>query len=192
MNNHKKWLALGAAVVAFALAAAAPTIAFGDDKKDDAPAPGSIADVLRLRDKLPRGTSPTVTEVAMKDGAIEISRQVIQLAPRLEEYIEKTPDGRTEKRVRQVTTQVVQIVKQTVEAKTIKSFVVTKDGKLEALDAAKLPDMLKKPTSVLIGDSTDVDARHLDLIKPGTVYLAIPSHPSAISVPPLPPLPKEP
>src|SRR5260370_6333895 len=154
----------------------APAAADGEKKDDkaDAPSPSSVAGILAVRDKLPRGSAPVVAEVEMKDGMIEVGRQVMRLVPRAEEVAVPTADGRVQKVVRTTTVQVVQIEKQAVEAKTLKAFTVTKDGKLEALDAAKLPDLLKKPTTVLIGDSADLDPRHLALITPGTIYLSIP------------------
>jgi len=157
----------------------APASADGEKKDDkaDAPSPSSVAGILAVRDKLPRGSAPVVAEVEMKDGMIEVGRQVMRLVPRAEEVAVPTADGRVQKVVRTTTVQVVQIEKQAVEAKTLKAFTVTKDGKLEALDAEKLPDRLKKPTTVLLGDSADLDSHHLELIKPGTIYLSIPPQP---------------
>ena len=34
--------------------------------------------------------------------------------------------------------------------------------------------MLKKPLVVLTGDSAEVDRRHLEMVKPGTLYLVLP------------------
>jgi len=67
-----------------------------------------------------------------------------------------------------------------VPVKACKFFVVTKDGKLEALDVEKATARLKKKTVVLTGDTTEVDPRRLELIKPGTLYLIVsPSPPPA-------------
>jgi hypothetical protein len=79
-------------------------------------------------------------------------------------------------------------VKQLVQAKAIKSFVVTKEGKLEALEADKLADAIKKPTPVLLGESAEVDPRYLELIKPGTIYLAVPQQTGVPVTPVLPPM----
>jgi hypothetical protein len=68
----------------------------------------------------------------------------------------------------------IELANETVPAKAINSFVVTKERKLEPLDAARLADLLKKRTPVLIGNSADVDPRHLELMAPGTIYLSIP------------------
>ena len=61
--------------------------------------------------------------------------------------------------------------------KSCKFFTVSKEGKLEALDAAKATALLKKRTAILTGDSATVDPRHLELVKPGTRYLVIPPSP---------------
>ena len=57
---------------------------------------------------------------------------------------------------------------QRVTVKACKFFAVSKEGKLEALDAAKATALLKKRTVLLIGGSAVVDPRHLTLVKPGT------------------------
>ncbi len=181
MKTYQQWALLAAG---FALAGLTPAMAFADDKKDDAPPRGSIAEVLRLRDQLPR-TQVNVSEAVLQDGKIDVSRQTVVQVP-VSTVVEVIgPDGN---KVQMVTTTMVTQARQTkfsVEAKAIKSFSVTKDGKLEPLDADKLADLLKKPAAVLVGETADVDARSLELIKPGTVYLAVPP---ALSQP-LPPMP---
>jgi hypothetical protein len=69
-----------------------------------------------------------------------------------------------------------------MDLKAIKSFVVTKEGKLEKLDTAKLPDMLKKPIPVLVGTRDEGDPKLLELVRPGTIYLSIP--PRLLNPPP--------
>jgi hypothetical protein len=73
---------------------------------------------------------------------------------------------------------VIRTVPCQVSANAIKAFVVTKEGKLEPLAQAKLLDALAKPTRVLTGQA-DVDPRHLELIRAGTIYVVIqePSRP---------------
>lgn len=110
-----------------------------------------------------------LSEVVMKDGAIEITRPKIQLVTYAEEKTVAVQVMKVERR-----REYIELAKETVPAKTINSFVVTKEGKLEPLDAAKLPDLLKKRTPVLIGNSADVDPRHPELMTPGTIYLSIP------------------
>jgi hypothetical protein len=188
MYTNKNWLAL-AAVVGLALVATANAKPFDADKKDDAPAdaPGSIGAILRMRDKLPRGSAPTTSEVVLKDDMLEVTRQVMYQTLVTEEVIMEQ-DGKPVKAIRTVTVPRIELVKQGVAVKAIKSFVVTKEGKLEALDAEKLADAIKKPTRVLLGDSAEVDPRYLELIKPGTIYLAVPQQTGAPVTPVIPPM----
>jgi hypothetical protein len=74
-----------------------------------------------------------------------------------------------------------------VPVKSCKFFAVSKEGKLEALDAARATAALKKRTAVLTGESTEVDQRHLVLIKPGTLYLVVPPPPPQVLPAPAPP-----
>ena len=110
------------------------------------------------------------SEVVMKDGAIEITRPKIQLVSFIETKTVVVQQLMQVERRREY----VELTKEMVPAKTINSFVVTKEGKIEPLDVAKLADLLKKRTPVLIGNSADVDPRHLEQMTPGTIYLSIP------------------
>ena len=200
MNTHNKRLALVAAAVALALPGTAP----GGDNKEHRPAsssPGGLAAVLSRRDKLPRSSPPAVSKAVMRNGAVVLTRQVheyvpvareftvnvVAMVPVTEEYEVKVGDrterrtrtvyrpvNRQEKRVATVTQTALRTVQQTVAVNVVKAFVVTREGKLEALDGGKLSDRLRKPTAVLIGDSAEVDPRHLGLIRPGTLYLSLP------------------
>jgi len=173
---------------------------------------GPISEALRLREMLPRTAPLTVTPAVMaKEGVIVMERRVLVTVPIQREVSVNVPvtrqviekvvqaDGKVVERVRPITEYVTQ--KQTVtewssqaRAETItlmangcKYFVVTKDGKLEAINADKATAMLKKKTAVLTGDSADVDPRTLELVKPGT--LCVISPPAASTAPP--PLPDE-
>jgi hypothetical protein len=168
------------------------------------PVPGSttggpITDALRLRDMLPRTAPLTITPAVLaKDGVIMMERRVMVTVPFAREVtvqvavakqvIEKVtqPDGKVVERVRTVTEYVpekrtvTQMASQT-RAETIslmangcKFYVVTKDGKLEAIDAEKATAMLKKKIAVLTGDSANVDPRTLEMVKPGTLCVIPP------------------
>ena len=205
MNVHKKWLTLVVAtLLCYSFASSGVSTAGGDKKQDAAPTPnpGSLEAALRLREKLPKSHPPTVSDVRYEGGEIVVTRQVIEHVPErmlskaqvteyvAEQYTVKIGD-RLEVRTRAipvvrwverevtVNRAVVRSVKQKVAANSIKAFTVTKDGKLESLDRAKFLGMLTKPITVLVGDA-DVDPRHLELIRPGTIYLVIdePSRPN--------------
>jgi hypothetical protein len=74
-----------------------------------------------------------------------------------------------------------------IAAKSCKFFTVTKESKLESLDAAKAMAMLKTRTAVLTGANAEVDPRNLELIKPGTLYLVAPPSAQIPDAPPPPP-----
>src|SRR6202011_4177902 len=61
------------------------------------------------------------------------------------------------------------------KAESCKFFTVGRNGTLETLAADKAAAQLKKATPVLLGDNADLDPRHLELIKPGTLFLVLPS-----------------
>lgn len=86
----------------------------------------------------------------------------------------KRPDGKAVPVTTMIAIPSIQLVTEKIDLKAIKSFVVTKEGKLEKLDTAKLPDMLKKPTPVLIGTRDEGDPSLLKLVRAGTIYLSIP------------------
>ena len=66
------------------------------------------------------------------------------------------------------------------------SRVVGKEGKLEALDADKAAALLKKSTPALLDGSSAVDPRHLELVKPGTLYITLPAEPHRHEIPATP------
>jgi len=206
MNPSRIWLVL---LAAFSPLTAAPVPA------PPTLPPGPIGEVMRLRSLLPT-TSPLIVLPAIlaREGTIELERDVlgevtvtrIGMVPVAEARevteVVKLPDGQlqTRKRIVNVTTyrqvqfeeKVVRptgkVRKEPVQVKSCRFFVVTRDGKLEALDAAKATVLLKDKTAVLTGNSTEVEPRHLDLIKPGTLYLVLPP-PTAPLPPPPPPAP---
>ena len=178
-----------------------------DDEKGktpEAPALTGIGGILRMPDKLPRSFPPTLSTVVLNLGDITLMLQAIETkteAMRVRDTVDRqvpyvvtvNVNGRIEQRTAyrtvtelverevHVTTARVRLVKQTVPAEKIKAFTVTKAGKLEAISNATLVEMLAKPTPALIGDA-DLDPRHLELIRPGTLFLAIP--PDAYRQPP--------
>jgi hypothetical protein len=81
---------------------------------------------------------------------------------------------------------VPQVYKVRVAVKDCKFFLVTNDGKLEALDAKKAAGMLKKQTPVLTGEKADVDPKTLGVFKPGTIYLVAPLNQIPEATVPLP------
>jgi hypothetical protein len=177
-----------------------------------APAPtsqGPISDALARYALLPNTAAPHVLKVVMADGdTVEVQRPVFQAVERLEKvnrvvYVEEQR-GKTIRRDGQDVkvpytvyvpkTQVVEVRrtvlvpsnevrKETVAAKDCKFFTVTRDGKLEAVEAAKAAGLLKKPAAVLVGTKSEVDPRQPELVKPGTLNLAVP--------PPKPPAPEK-
>src|SRR5262245_28253271 len=83
-------------------------------------------------------------------------------------------DGREEKIQYTVTVPRFTFQKATLAVKDCKFFEVTRDGSLEVVQAKKAVARLKKPTAVLTGEGCDVDPRHLQLVRPGTLYLVLP------------------
>src|SRR5262245_24131883 len=177
MNFSSMGLALWAAAGFALTAAAAPA---------PAPSPvsqGPISDYLRLRGKLPPTEPPHAMRVRVEEGNIEVERRLAVYTQEVRQTVVKR-DGR------EVTVQSTVVVprytveKATVPVKDCKFFQVTRDGKFEAVEASKAAARLKKPTAVLTGECAEVDPRHLELVKPGTLYLVVP--------PPKPPeLPRE-
>ena len=169
MTSFRLGLA-AAAALGFALAAAAAPL----------PGPasqGPISDYLRLRGKLPPTAPPRVTHVQGDDGMLEVEHTTYQYVVKQVEQV-VTRDGKAEKVVATVTELVPVSFKSKTMAKDCKFFQVSKDGKLEAIDYKKAAPLLKKPTAVLTGDSAEVDPRHLEVVKPGTLYLVIPPLPT--------------
>ena len=178
---------------------------------------GPITDALRLRSLLPATAPPLVLPAAMVgEGVIglehhpavfmEIKRIVTRMVPVARQVTENVqlPGGKVVRRTR-VVTQMVPVMQEVSEriqrpgrqaaawhlpVKSCKFFVVSKDGKLEALDTAKATALLKKRTVLLAGGSVNVDPRHLTLVKPGTLYLVFPPPPPP--PPPGSPLEKKP
>jgi hypothetical protein len=178
MKLSSTWLAVAAAAWFALPASAAP-----------APLPGSqgpITDALRLRDLLPKTAPPLAGPAVMTgEGFIELERRNwVQVTKQVEEIVEM--DGKKVATVRIVTETVPQVYKDRVAVKDCKFFLVTNDGKLEALDVKKAAGMLKKQTAVLTGDKADVDPKTLAVVKPGTIYLVAPLNQVLEASPPLP------
>jgi hypothetical protein len=165
MNFSRSWLAALAAAWLGLTAAAAP-----------APAPksqGPISDFLRLRAALPPGVPPTVVEVRGDEEIITIThRQVVFVMAQQKATAER--DGETVEEVRTIMVPQVRLMQTKAAVKDCKVFRVGKEGKLEAVAAGKAPSLWKKPTNVLSGARSEVEPRHLELVKPGTLYLVLP------------------
>ena len=179
MNFSRMGLALGAAAGFALTAASAPAPA------PSPPSQGPISDFLRLRGKLPQTAPPPVIKVHAEEGTLQVERPVAQYTQELRETTVK--QGGIERKV-QYTVMVPRFIsqKETVAVKDCKFFRVTRDGKLETVETRNAAARLKKPTAVLTGEDAKLDPRHLELIKPGTLYLVIPQGRS-----PMPPLPRE-
>jgi hypothetical protein len=147
---------------------------------------GPISDYLRIRGKLPATDPPVPTKLSLNGNTIEVEKVVFQyVAESRERAVQQ--DGKVIKVVETVTIPVARIEKRQVPAKECKFFEVNKEGKLEAVEAKKAAELLKQPKAVLTGESAEVDPRHLELVKPGTLYVALPA-PKAEALPvPLPP-----
>ena len=174
MNFSSMGLALWAATGFALTAAAAPA---------PAPSPvsqGPISDYLRLRGKLPPTEPPHAMRVRAEEGNIEVERRITQYTQEVRQTTVKR-DGREETVQSTVMVPRFTIQKATVAVKDCKFFKVTRDGKLEAVETSKAAAQLKKPMAVLTGECAEVDPRHLELVKPGTLYLVVP--------PPQPPAP---
>jgi len=174
MNRSRMWLALWATTVFALTAVSAP-----------APAPtpvsqGPISDFLRLRGKLPHSPAPHVMRVQGGEETLEVDRRVMAYRQEVRETTVKRGE-REEKVQYTVMVPVATFQKEKVAIKDCKFFTVTRDRKLEAVEVKKAATLLKKAKAVLTGESTEVDPRHLELVKPGTLYLVVP--------PPQPPMP---
>ena len=183
MNVSRMWLASWAAVGLALTAAAAP-----------APAPtpvsqGPISDFLRLRGKLPHTPAPQAMRVRVEDGKIEVERRITQYTQEVRQTTVKL-DGREVTKQYTVVVPRITIEKATVAVKDCKFFRVTRDGKLEAVETSKAAAQLKKPTPVLTGECAEVDPRHLELVKAGTLYLVVPPPRPPVLPPDLPPADK--
>jgi hypothetical protein len=140
------------------------------------PAPrsqGPISDFLRHRAAVPSAAPPRVVKVRGDEETITMThRQVVFVATTQAATVER--DGKTVTELRTVIVPQVQLTEAKVAVKDCKLFRVSKDGKLEAIDPGKAAARWKKPTDVLYGTGADVDPRFLELVKPGTLYLALP------------------
>jgi hypothetical protein len=167
MTTKTSFSAFTAAALALAAAGA---VGAGDKKEErDAPPPASIAAILRLRAKLPAATAPHFMRAEIKGGFIDLPQAEFAVVDR--KVAVKVGD-RIEERVEKAT--VTRHVMVRMDVKAVKAFLVSKEGKLEPLAPGRLHNLLNKSTLVLAGDSADVDPRHLELIRTGTIFLLLP------------------
>jgi hypothetical protein len=177
MKTHILYVGLALAVAVMGSPAQSRLLA--QEPKDKKMIPGMDPAIFHL----------TVAEFT-KDGVLMASHPVIVSVTYGTKVINvERPDGKAEPVTTAFAIPSIQLVTEKIDLKAIKSFVVTKDGKLEKLDTVKLPDMLKKPTPVLVGARDDGDPRLLELVRPGTIYLSIP--PRLLDPPPETPPPLE-
>jgi hypothetical protein len=151
---------------------------------------GPISDVTQMLNALPR-TDPLLVGPAVMagDGMIALPRRTTAVVAVEEVVTKQTPDGKAIQ-VKQVVTQVVpQHSTARVKVDACKFYLVGKDGKLEAIEAAKATAMLKKKTAVLTGESANVDPRNLALVKPGTLCVIF-QPPPETQPPPIPEAPR--
>lgn len=164
--------------------------------KEDPPSP--VEKALRLRGKPPLSAPPTPLAVEFKGGDALITATVVEMVPEtrrvtqniveqvpVTERVAVTVDGkvREEQRVvlRAVTRQVernvtvhravLRLVQTRLDLRAAKAFQLDKEGKLQPLDATRLPNLIGKDGRVMTIESAEVDPRHLELIRPGTVFL---------------------
>jgi hypothetical protein len=161
-----------------------------------APAPspesqGPISDALRLRGKVPSTAAPVGTRVVViNDNILEVDRVRMDYVSEAR-MVPVEKDGKTEQRTEIVTRAVPVSYREQVAMDKCKFFTVTKDAKLESLEGKKAAGLLKKPLAVLTGDKSEVDPRHLEMVKAGTLYVVLPPPgPQVIAPPGLPDLPK--
>jgi hypothetical protein len=182
MNLTRLWLSPVAAAW-LALAAAAAPVPVGAPESQ-----GPVSDALRARDKLPPAEAPQAMKVVLRGEALEVGRRVIEYRTEEREATVEGPGGRVEKVKYAVAIPVTKLIAATVPAKDCKFFTVMKEGKLEAVAPDKAAVLLKQPTAVLTGNSAEVDPRHLETVKPGTLYVVVPSTTAEALPPPPPPL----
>jgi hypothetical protein len=175
MKLCRLWLALPLMAWIAATVLAAP-----------APAPesqGPISDALRLRDKLPKTAPPTSHRVVLRDdNIVEVERVRYNYA--YEVVTRKVQRDGNEIEVAQYVARAIPVVyREQIAVKSCTFYTVTKEGKLEAVETKKAAAQLKKLTLVLTGDSAEVDPRHLEVVKPGTLYVVLPAAATPYSVP---------
>jgi hypothetical protein len=175
------WLTL-AAVAGFVLpGSSAPVPVPGKTSQ------GPISDTLRLLEMLPR-TAPLTPgpAVMVGDGSIQLERRTAQYVTRVVEVVVKTADGK-EMRVQQTVSEAIPIATQVrVKTDACKFYTVNKEGKFEAMDAAKATAMLKQKTAVLTGETADVDPKTLQMVRPGTLCIIF-TTPTPTAPPPIVP-----
>jgi hypothetical protein len=207
MNVFRMWLALALAAWLVPAGHAAPAPALVSQ--------GPITDALRLIGLLPRAAPLHVCPAVLaEEGIIALERRTVisvrvrrnvpVMVPVTRQVVEavRLPGGKVEQRTRQITELITQWrqVEETVAmpggavetvrlaVKTCKFFVVSKEGKLETVDAPRAVALLKKKTAVLTGDSAEVEPRALELIRPGTLCVIVPPPaPPATPAPDRPP-----
>jgi hypothetical protein len=149
------------------LATAAPIPPRGPESE------GPISDFLRLRSQLPQTPPPRIVQVGGDREVFEVHRTILRYVPetRVTTVVE---DGKMRNVTTTVSIPVQTTILQRVALKDCKYFAVARGGKLDAVEAGKAMRMLRKPTSVLVSDSPEVDPRYLELVEGGTLYLVLP------------------
>jgi hypothetical protein len=125
----------------------------------------------------------------MQQGVVEMQIHFTVNVMREEIETITRPDG-TIVQQKRIVQEAVPLSAQAAErADKCKFFLVTKDAKLEALDADKAAGMLKEKTAILTGESAELDDKALELVKPGTLYIVAPPRLNAPVMPlgPAPP-----
>jgi hypothetical protein len=162
-------MGLGVVTVWLALTAAAAPV---PDRLPESQGP--ITDFLRQRDRFPSTAAPRVLRLQGDDGtAFEIERMATRSIATTR-MVEVDQAGRKVAVATTVYVPVFESYKQKVAVKDCTIFTVTTGGKLEATELKKLLPRLRKPVAVLIGESAEVDPRHLELVESGTLYMVLP------------------
>jgi hypothetical protein len=113
-------------------------------------------------------------------GERTVDKETITVTHRLVHFVPQTQKativrgGETVEEVRTIMVPQTSLREAKVAVKECKLFQVSKEGKLDAVEADKAAALWKKPTHVLSGSRADVDPRLLELVKPGTLYLVLP------------------
>ena len=144
---------------------------------------GPISAALRLRGVLPTTAPLTASSAVIIADKVLLQKIRYEMVTEMRIVKEpvQTPQGKVEvTRHVAVTIPRAVTVEMGLTVKSCKFFVVNKEGKLEALDPAKATESLKKKTAILTGDSSNVDPRTLELVKPGTIcVIQLPPDPTA-------------
>jgi len=146
---------------------------------------GPISDYLRIRGKLPATEPPVATKLSLSGNTFEVEQVVYAYVQQVRERAVQQ-GGKVIRVTEVVTVPVARTERRQVAVKECKVFEVNREGKLEPVEAKKAAELLKEPKAVLTGQSAEIDPRHFELVKPGTLFVALPA-PKAEALPPPPP-----